>query len=117
MYSAAGAQAEQRALKHSVGVGGFFRNILHDIPMLDDLAVFQLEDIDDGPAAASFLAHAVNVQDDVIAIGEYAFDLAVGVRKFLAQKTQKRLETFGPVRRGRIVLDIARADKFHRRVK
>ncbi len=85
--------------------------------MLDDLAVFEFEDVDDRTATASFFAHAVDMQDHIIAVGKYTLDLAVGVGEFFPQKTQKCLESFGPVRRRRIVLDIARPDKFRRGVK
>src|SRR5882724_2567905 len=80
--------------------------------MLDDLAVLQLEDIDDRAAASSLLAHAVHMQDHVIAVGKYPLDLAVGVRKFLTQEIQECLEAFGPIRRRWIVLNIARPEKF-----
>src|SRR3982074_2116937 len=82
-------------LKHAVGVGGIFRNILNDIPVLDDLAVLELENIDDRAAAASLLAHAMHVQDHIIAIGKYAFDLAVGVGKFFTQEIQECLKALG----------------------
>src|ERR1700687_1541892 len=99
-------------LKHAVGVGGFFRNILNDIPVLDDLAVLELENIDDRAATASLLAHAMDVQDHIIAIGKYAFDLAVGVGKFFTQEIPECLKTLGPIRRRGIMLNIARPDKF-----
>src|ERR1700694_490616 len=63
------------SLEHAVGVGGFFGDILHDIPVLDDLAVLKLENLDDRAATAPFLAHAVDVQDHVIPVRKYTFDL------------------------------------------
>jgi len=41
----------KRALEHRVVVGGFFGDRLDDIPMFDDLGVFQLVNIHDGVAA------------------------------------------------------------------
>ena len=43
--------------EHAVGVGGLFRNFLRHVPVLDNLAVLELEDVDDGPTAAALLAH------------------------------------------------------------
>ena len=64
-------------LEHRVAVGGGFRNRLHHIPVLDDLAVLQLEDVDDGVAKRAGLTHRMDVQDDVVAVHEGALDLAV----------------------------------------
>src|SRR4051794_28995719 len=63
-------------LEHAVAVGGFLRNLLRHVPVLDNLAALELENIDDGAAAAAFLAHAVDMQDDIIAVGKGALDLA-----------------------------------------
>jgi len=64
--------------EHSVGVGGLLRDGLHDVPVLDDLAVLEPEDVDDGTAARAGLADGVDVQDHVVAVGEHPryFDAA-----------------------------------------
>ena len=58
-------------------VGGFFWDRLDDIPMFEDLAVFQLVNIHDGNTARARSRHAV--LDDVVAVGENADDVAVCV--------------------------------------
>ena len=57
-------------------VGGFFWDRLDDIPMFDDLAVFQLVNIHDGITARARCRHAVDMVDDVVTVGE---DVAVCV--------------------------------------
>src|SRR5258708_39445100 len=105
------------SLEHAVGVGGFFGNILHDIPMLDNLGVLKPEDIDDRAATAPFLAHAVDVQDRVIPVRQYTFDLVMRVRKFFTQESQECLKAVRPIRPRRIVLDVARPNKFRRGIE
>jgi len=72
--------------------------------MLDDFAVLELEDVDDGVAARAWLAHGVDVDDDVVAVGEDAFDLAAIVRELVLQKGNESLEAFRSVRGAGIVL-------------
>ena len=96
-------------LKHRVGIGGLLGNFLSHVPVLDHLAVFQPEDVDDGVAAAAGCRHVVDVQDHIVAVGKHPLDLAVVVRKFLMQKGEERFEPLGSVRGARIVLDIAGA--------
>jgi hypothetical protein len=55
----------------------------------------------------------MDVQNNVVAVCEDAFDFAVVVGKLLAQKSQKCFQAFRPVRRPRVVLDVARADELH----
>ena len=50
--------------------------------MFDDLAVLEPENVDDGAASRALLAHAVDVEDHVVAVGESALDLGAGIRKF-----------------------------------
>jgi len=73
---------------------------LNDVPVLDDLAVLQLEDVDDGVAAGAGLPDRVDVEDDVVAVGEHALDLAARAGELLLQELEKRLEPLG-VRRER----------------
>ena len=65
--------------------------------MLNDFAVFELENIDDGVSARAGHPHVVDVLDDIVTVGENAFDVAVGVRKFLAQESDIGLGPFRPV--------------------
>src|SRR4029453_5856446 len=87
------------ALEHAVGVGGLLRNLLHDVPVFDDLAVLQPENVNDGAAARACFGHAVNMQDHVVVVREGALDLAARVRKFFPQESEEGLETFDTVRR------------------
>src|SRR4029453_12346589 len=45
--------------EHAVVVGGLLGDGLDHVPVFDDLAVLQLEDVDDGGAARARLAHGV----------------------------------------------------------
>ena len=65
------------ALEHRVVVGGFFGDRLDDIPMFDDLAVFQLVNIHDGITTRARCRHTVDMLDDVVTVGEDADDVAV----------------------------------------
>src|SRR5277367_3513615 len=67
--------------EHRVVVRRCFRDRLDDIPVLDHLALFPPEDIDDGFAARTVRQAApVAVEDDVITVREDALDLAMRVR-------------------------------------
>ena len=79
--------------------------------MFDDLAVFQLVNIHDGVTARARCRHAVNMMDDVVAIGEDADDVAVSVGEFLAQEGDIRLEPFRPVGGIGIVLYVPRSEE------
>src|SRR5262245_2453079 len=85
------------ALEHRVGIGGLLRNLLAHVPVFDDLAVLELENVDDGGTAASGGRHVVDVHDDIVAVSEDALDLAVIVGKFLAQEGKEGLQPFRSV--------------------
>src|SRR5215813_2638544 len=89
-------------LKHCVGIGGLFGDFLTHVPVLDHLAVFQTENVDDGAAAATGRRHVVDVQDYVVAVGKDALDLAVIVGKFLAQIGKERLQSLRSIGGARI---------------
>ena len=72
-----------------------------------EVAVFQLEDVDDGAAAVARAVHRVHVQDHVVAVDEAALDLAVRLREFLAQHGHVLAKAFPPVRRIGVVLHVA----------
>lgn len=48
--------------KHAVGVGRLFGNVLNHIPMLDDFAVCDSENIDNGAARAAITSCGVHVR-------------------------------------------------------
>src|SRR5262249_2843126 len=101
----------QRArLEHAVVVGDFLRDRLDHVPILDHLAVLELENVYDGVAARARLAHGMDMDDDVIAVGEDALDLAAVVRELVLQEGDEALEAFPAVGRQRIVLGIAGAE-------
>src|SRR6516162_214175 len=77
--------SQSHHLKHRVGIGGLFGDFLTYVPVLDHLAVFQTENVDDGVAAAAGRRHVVDVQDHIIAVGKDALDIAVIVGKLLTQ--------------------------------
>src|SRR5437667_345119 len=62
--------------EHTVRVGSFFGDGLDDVPVLDDLAVLELEDVDDGVTARARLPDGMDMDDDVVALGEHALDFA-----------------------------------------
>src|SRR6516225_366526 len=67
--------------EHGVAVCGRVGDRLHHVPMLDDLAVLQPEDVDDGHSALARRADGMHVQDHEIGIGKRPLDLAPGVGK------------------------------------
>ena len=75
--------------------------------VVDDLAILQLENIDDGVAAAARRGDIVDVQDHIIAVGENTFDVAVIIGKFLAQEGEKGFQAFRPIGGPGIVLGVA----------
>src|SRR5215469_3923944 len=100
--------------EHAVRVRGLLGNVLPHVPVLDDLAVLELEDVHDGGAPRPGLADGVDVQDHEVSVGERALDLAVRRGKLLPQELQERLEPFGAVGGGGIVLRVPRAQIFRR---
>jgi len=53
------------------------RNVLCDVPVFDDLAVLEPEDIHDGAAERAGLAHRMDMQDDIVAVRECFFDYSL----------------------------------------
>src|SRR5215472_10373658 len=68
-------------LKHRVGIFGLLGDFLTHVPMLDHLATFETENIDDGIAAAAGGRHVVDVKDHVVTNGKGPFYLAAKVGK------------------------------------
>ena len=89
-----------------LSLGGLLGDRLDHVPVLDHLAVLELEDVDDGVAAGPRLAHGVDVHDHVIAVGEDAFDLAPIVGELVLEEGDEALEALGPVGGVGIVLDV-----------
>jgi len=96
--------------EHRVVVRRRFRDRLDHIPVLDHLAAFQPEDINDG-FAARIVRQAVSmaVEDDVIAVREDALDLAVRVRMIGQDPGEKLAKPLHAVLDERIVLAIGLA--------
>src|SRR5215470_5691541 len=95
------------SLEHPIRVGRLFRDVLADIPVLDDFAVLKLEDVDDRGPQRVRLPFVVDVQDHEVAISEGALDVAVIAGRLVAQEGKKGLETLRPVGGVGIVLDVA----------
>ena len=93
------------------------RNVLRDVPVLDDLAVLEPEDVDDGTAARTGLAHRMHMQDHVIAVREYFFDLAVRLGKLLLEEIHECLEALDSIGGTGIVLNVFRAEIFRCRIE
>ena len=80
--------------------------------MLDDPPVLELEDLDERRAGRAGLARRVDMQDHVVAVGEDALDVGMGVGEFFLEQRDQRLETLWAVRRGGVVLDVTRPEIF-----
>jgi hypothetical protein len=65
-------------------IGRGFRDILDHVPVLDNLALVEPEDIHHRAAPRSRLPHAMGMDDHIVAVREDALDLEVGLRKFVA---------------------------------
>src|SRR6266446_3278814 len=61
--------------------------------------------VDDGHAAVAGLAHAMDVQDHIVAVGEGPLDLAPGVGELLLALGDEGLEAFDAVGCAGIVLE------------
>ena len=83
--------------EHRVVVLRGLRDRLHRVPVLDHLAVFELEQVENRKPARAGLAHRVDVHDHVVAVSEDLFDLAAALRELLLQESDESLETFGAV--------------------
>ena len=61
----------RHCLEHRVAAGRFLGNVLSDIPMFDNLAVFDAENINDRPASVLFVRLGIQVKSDEIALGNH----------------------------------------------
>src|SRR5687768_3347760 len=86
-----------RSSEHAVLVRRLRRDVLDDVPMLDDLAVLDAENVDDRAAGRAVPARRVHVQHDEITFGEDALDLAALIRKAHLEKIDERSQTLGAV--------------------
>src|SRR5512135_238080 len=99
-------------LEHPVRVGRFLQDVLMNVPMLDDLAILEPENINYSNAARATHSDSVHVQDYVIAISEHPFYLAVCIRKFVAKVPDKAFQPLMPVSGILIMLNIHRTEVF-----
>src|SRR5882757_6242568 len=69
-----------RSLEHRVAVSRGLRDRLDHVPVLEDLAAFQAEDVHHR-LSAGIIGQAVpmNVKDNVVAVGKDTLDLVVGI--------------------------------------
>src|SRR5690606_38782933 len=107
------APRPKQTSEHAVLVQRLFRvrDRLYGVPVFEHLAVIvEPEQVEDCIAALAGLTHRVDMHDDVIAVGEYPFDLALVIRKLVAQEIDKALDAFEPVGADGVMLDIGRAD-------
>src|SRR5690606_8264554 len=72
--------------EHAVLIRRLRGNVLDYIPMLDDLAVLDAENIDDRAPRPVVAARRVHVQHHEIAFGDYTFDLTALIGKALFQE-------------------------------
>ncbi len=78
----------------------FFRNRLNNIPVLNDLVLrIEAENIDNRPGDARLAAGGRNVQNDIVAVDNHPFNLAVRVGEFLFQKGDELTKAFRPILR------------------
>lgn len=68
------------ALEHRIVVGCFFRDILDDIPVFYDFAVFDAENVDSSLTTVFFIEFDVIVDEDQVAIGADVLDDGRAVR-------------------------------------
>ena len=74
--------------------------------MLDDLALFQPEDLDDGPAPSIGRPQGMDVQDHEVAIGQHALDLRVGVRVLGPKEVHEGGQPLQPIGHQGVVLAV-----------
>ena len=67
-------------LEHGIVVGGFFRDILDDVPVFDDFPVFDAEDVDSCLTAVFFVELDVVVDEDQVAVSADVLDDSRAVR-------------------------------------
>src|SRR6266403_6308231 len=69
-----------RSLEHRIGVGRGLRDRLDHVPVLDDLAAFQAEDVHHRLAAGIIgQAMPVTVKDNVVAVRKDTLDFAASI--------------------------------------
>ena len=99
-------------LEHCIVIGRGLGNFLQHIPMLDDLAVFETENIYDRHAAIARLANQMAMRHNQVTFRDDSFEINaerwIGLREPV-YKTDKR---FGTVSSSRIVLAVMRSEIF-----
>src|SRR6185312_9163365 len=93
-------------LQHVVVVGGARGDLLRDVPVLRDLAVLDAKDVDYRVPALAWMNDDVNVDNDMIALREDAFDVVPRVGRMIPGPIEKRLQACGTRRGERTVLDV-----------
>ena len=96
------------ALEHRIVVGCFFRDILDDIPVLRDFAVFDAEDIDSSLTAIAGFQRDVIVDKHEIAVSADMFDFRPAFREFFEESLDAGLKRLTAVGEAGAVLDVFR---------
>src|SRR5574341_229594 len=98
--------------EHPIPVRRVFDDVFMHVPVLNNLALVQPEDIDNCRAARSRLSHGMHVQDHVVAVNKDPSDRAVRLRKFFPQDGDEIFEPISSVGRPLVMLNVARAKIF-----
>src|SRR5580692_10475202 len=85
------------------------RDGLNDIPVLDDLAVFEAEDVDAGFTVLRRAIEAAHMDRNHVALDEDPTDLHPEVRITVLEAGKELAQALGPIAGSWIVLDIAGA--------
>src|SRR5271169_2029577 len=99
-----------RSLEHRVGVGRRLRDRLDHVPVLEDLAAFQAEDVHHR-LSAGIIGQAVpmTVKDNVVAVSKDTLDLVASIRMIRRDPGNELPQAFHAVFDQRIVLAIGGA--------
>ena len=92
-------QSATASLEHPIRIGGGFGDGLAYVPMFDDLAVLEPENLHDRQSQFVGLKLDVDMEYHEVAVGEDALDLAPGVGKLLLAQGDERLEALDTVGR------------------
>ena len=67
-------------LKHPISVGSFLGYLLGNVPVLHDLTVLDLENVDNSAAPRTRLPKRVHMQDYIVSVSQHPLDLAMRTR-------------------------------------
>lgn len=102
--------------EHSVGVCGVIGYLLNNVPMLVYKTVLKAENLNNGAAVGTGLANGVDMEDNVVTLGENALYLAVSLGRIGLEEVYELAESFGIILYQRIMLLVAGSDILLRRL-